>query len=93
MAAKKNVEQNAQNDAQNVLEVKAYKVLGERFESKDKAKDATREAHKKGFKSAGLCVRGGKFVLLFGTYATAAIARANLAAVQTAGFTAEIETI
>ena len=31
------------------------------------------------------------FVILFGSYDTAAMARANLAAIKTAGFTAEIE--
>lgn len=63
-----------------------YKVVGKSFKSKTEANDAVREAHKKDYKGTGLCVKDNEFVLLFGTYESAADARANLEAVKTAGF-------
>lgn len=63
-----------------------YKVVGKSFESKTEANDAVREAHKKDYKGTGLYVKDNEFVLLFGTYESAADARANLEAVKAAGF-------
>lgn len=94
MAVKKTTKQNntpAEMQETEVKNVKGYKVIGEHFKGKNEANNAIREAHKKGFKTAGLCVRENEFVILFGSYDTAAMARANLAAIKTAGFTAEIE--
>ena len=93
-AAKKTTEQNnapATTQETEVKNVKGYKVIGKHFKGKNEANNAIKEIHKKGFKSAGLCVRENEFVILFGSYDTAAMARANLAAIKTAGFTAEIE--
>lgn len=64
-----------------------YKVVGKGYEDKTEANKAIREAHKKGFRNTGLCVRGNKFVLLFGTYDSAQTARANLEAIKEAKFT------
>lgn len=63
-----------------------YKVVGKSFKSKADANDAIREAHKKGYKGTGLCVKDNEFALLFGTYESAQSARANLEAVKSAGF-------
>lgn len=71
-------------------EVKEYKVIGKSLKSKTEANAELREVFKKGFKSAGLMVQGGEFVILFGTYTTAQIAKANAAAVEKAGFTATV---
>lgn len=95
-AAKKVTEQNntpttTQESAAMIKKAQGYKVIGEHFKNKNKANNAIKEIHKKGFKCAGLCVRKNEFVILFGSYDTAAMARANLAAIKTAGFTAEIE--
>ncbi len=82
-------------EAQQETEIKAkkaiaYKVIGEKTKSKLEANNAVKEAHKKGFRSAGLMVLNGSFVVLYGTYATIAIAKANAAAVTAAGLKAEI---
>ena len=45
-----------------------YKIVGKGYEDKAEANKAIREAHKKGFRNTGLCVKGNEFVLLFGTY-------------------------
>jgi septal ring-binding cell division protein DamX len=88
--AKAETTQAAQNEAQKAT---TYKLIGQRTKSKDEANSAIREAHKKGFRSAGLMVKGEEFVVLFGTYATSAAARANLEAVKAAGFEVEISNI
>ena len=93
---KKPTEQNSapaiiQEDAETIKKAQGYKVIGEHFKGKNEANNAIREAHKKGFKTAGLCVRGNEFVMLFGSYDTETVAKANLAALKTAGFKAEVE--
>ena len=95
-ATKKAKEQNkepatTQEGAVAIKKAQGYKVIGEHFKDKNEANNAIKEIHKKGFKRDGFCVRENEFVILFGSYDTEAIARANLAAIQTAGFTAEIE--
>ena len=95
-AAKKTTEQNdtpatTQEGTVAIKKAQGYKVIGKHFKDKNEADNAIKEIHKKGFKSAGLCVRENEFVILFGSYDTAAIARADLATIKTAGFTAEIE--
>lgn len=95
-AAKKKTKQNnapttTQEDAAAIKKAQGYKVIGKHFKGKNEANNAIKEIQKKGFKSAGLCVRENEFVILFGSYDTAAMARANLAEIETAGFTAEIE--
>lgn len=69
---------------------KEYKVTGKGFKSKSEANTELKKVFEKGFKSAGLMVRGSEFVILFGTYTTAQIAKANAAAVEKAGFTATV---
>lgn len=70
-----------------------YKAIGKGYKDKIEANKAIREAHKKGFRNTGLCVRGNEFVLLFGTYDTTQTARANLDAIKKAGFNdAKIES-
>lgn len=69
---------------------KEYKVTGKRFKEKSKAEEELKEVFKKGFKGAGLMVVSDEFAILFGTYATEQIAKANKAAVEKAGFTAEM---
>ena len=96
MAAKKAAKQNnapatTQESVAAIKKAQGYKVIGEHFKDKNEANNAIKEIHKKGFKSAGLCVRENEFAILFGSYDTAAMARVNLAAINTAGFTAEIE--
>lgn len=94
MAVKKTTEQNntlAKMQETEIKNVKGYKVIGEHFKGKNEANNAIREAHKKGFKTVGLCVRENEFVMLFGSYDTETVAKANLAALKTAGFKAEIE--
>nr|DAR37971.1 MAG TPA: Sporulation-specific N-acetylmuramoyl-L-alanine amidase [Caudoviricetes sp.] len=94
--AKKTAKQNnahatTQESAGVIKKAQGYKVIGKHFKNKNEANNAIKEIHKKGFKVAGLCVRENEFVILFGSYDTAAMARVNLAAIKTAGFTAEIE--
>lgn len=94
--AKKATEQNnttttTQESAAEIKKAQEYKVIGKHFKGKNEANNAIKEIHKKGFKSAGLCTRENEFVILFGSYDTATIARANLTAIKTAGFSAEIE--
>lgn len=67
-----------------------YKVVGDRFTSKREAKEALQKAFGKGFKGTGLLVQEDKFVVLFGTYATAGEARASAEAVKAAGLAAEV---
>lgn len=93
MAAKENTKTDAQIATESAEKVIGYKVTGDRFDSKNEADLAVEEAHKKGFRSAGLCVRGSEFVILFGSYDTAPIARANLEAIKKAGFSANIENV
>ena len=96
MAARKTTEEKNVAPQEGEREAKkelAYRVIGKRFESMREAHSAVREAHKKGFKSTGLCVKAGEFVVLFGTYEAEAAAKANLSAILKAGFDAEIETI
>ena len=93
-ATKKVTEQNDAPTQENTAAIKkaqGYKVIGEHFKGKDEAHNAIKGIHKKGFKSAGLCVRENEFVILFGSYDTETVARANLAAIKAAGFTAKIE--
>ena len=88
MAAKKeSVAETTQEVNIEAKKPEAYKVVGKGYEDKTGANKAIREAHKKGFRNTGLCVRGNEFVLLFGTYDTAQSARANLDAIKKAGFT------
>lgn len=72
-------------------EVKEYKVIGKTFESKLAAMTELKEVFKKGFKNAGLMVRGNKFVILFGSYPTERIAQNNVAAIKKMGITVEVE--
>lgn len=71
-------------------QVKEYKVTGKRFKSKQEANKEISKAFEKGFKSAGLMVQKNEFVVLFGTYATEQIAKANAAAVEKAGFSVTV---
>lgn len=95
MATKKaeNNTQTTQEVQKETKKVQEYKVIGKRFKSKEEANNAIREVFKKGFKSTGLCVRGNEFVILFGSCDTEVAAKANLDAIKTAGFTAEIEIV
>lgn len=54
---------------------KEYKVTGKGFKSKSEANTELKKVFEKGFKSAGLMVQGSEFVILFGTYTTAQIAK------------------
>lgn len=84
MATKK---ENTAETTQEVDTEPKKKVVGKGYEDKTEANKAIREAHKKGFRNTGLCVRGNKFVLLFGTYDSVQTARANLEAIKEAKFT------
>ena len=68
-----------------------YKVLGDKFKEKKAANEALAAIHGKGFKGAGLMVKGAEFIILHGTYKTLAIANANAAAITKAGFKAAVE--
>ncbi len=68
----------------------AYKVVGDKFSSKKKAEELLKKAIEKGFKGAGLMVMGTDFIVLFGTYGTLPIAKANMEAVKKSGFNAGI---
>ena len=69
---------------------KEYKVVGDKSNSKKKAEESLKKALEKGFKGAGLMVKGTDFMVLFGTYGTSQIAEANVEAVKKSGFNAEI---
>lgn len=86
MAAAKNA--TAAKEA--TKQAKEYKVTGKSFKSKQEANTELKKVFEKGFKSAGLMVRGNEFVILYGTYTTAQVAKANAAAVEKAGFTATV---
>lgn len=86
MAARTKGNETTQEANTEPKKKEAYRVVGKSFKSKADANDAIREAHKKGYKGTGLYVKDNEFVLLFGTYESAADARANLEAVKTAGF-------
>lgn len=86
MAAAKNA--TAAKEAAKL--VKEYKVTGKGFKNKSEANTELKKVFEKGFKSAGLMVQGNEFVILFGTYTTVQIAKANAAAVEKAGFTATV---
>ena len=67
-ATKKATEQNnapatTQEGAVAIKKAQGYKVIGEHFKGKNEANNAIKEIHKKGFKSAGLCVRENEFVI------------------------------
>lgn len=84
-----------ETEAHQMAEIKmkkatAYKVIGERTKSKEEANNAVKEAHKKGFKNAGLMVLGKEFIALYGTYETITIAKESAAAAGKAGLKAEI---
>lgn len=81
---------NATAEKEATKPVKEYKVTGKGFRSKSEANTQLKKVFEKGFKSAGLMVQGNEFVILFGTYTTAQIAKANEAAVEKAGFTATV---
>lgn len=72
-------------------QIKEYKITGDKFKDKTKANEELKQIFSKGFKSAGLMIQDNEFVILFGTYETEQIAKANLEAVLKAGFTAKIE--
>lgn len=86
MAAAKNA--TAAKEA--TKQAKEYKVTGKSFKGKQEANTELKKVFEKGFKSAGLMVRGNEFVILYGTYTTAQVAKANAAAVEKAGFTATV---
>lgn len=69
---------------------KEYKVTGKSFKDKSEANTELKKVFEKGFKSAGLMVRGNEFVILYGTYTTAQVAKANAAAVEKVGFEATV---
>ena len=84
---KENIAEATQETKTEVKKAETYKIIGKGYKDKIEANKAIREAHKKGFRNTGLCVRGNEFVLLFGTYDTTQTARANLDAIKEAGFT------
>lgn len=87
--ATKTVKDNVAAEQEAKTEVKkaeTYKVVGKGYKDKEEANKAIREAHDKGFRNTGLCVRGNEFVLLFGNYDTANSAKANLDAIKKEGF-------
>lgn len=71
-------------------QAKEYKITGGSFKTKEEANMELEKAFAKGFKKAGLMVRGREFMVLFGTYASAQIAKANLEAITKAGFEANV---
>ncbi len=81
---------NATAAKETVKLAKKYKVTGKSFKNKSEANTELKKVFEKGFKSAGLMVQGGEFVILFGTYTTAQIAKANAAAVEKVGFAATV---
>ena len=96
MAARKTTEEKNVAPQEGEREAKkelAYRVSGTGSERRRGAHSGVGGAKKKGFKSTGLCVKAGEFVVLFGTYEAEAAAKANLSAILKAGFDAEIETI
>lgn len=92
MATAKNVTKE-ETKAKMVKRGKEYKVIGDRFAGKHDAEEKIKEVSQKGFKSAGLMVQGGEFVVLFGTYDNEQAAKKNAEAIAGAGFAAEIITI
>ncbi len=91
-AKKKSVAEATQEVNTEAKKPETYKIVGKGYEDKAEANKAIREAHKKGFRNTGLCVKGNEFVLLFGTYNTSQSAKANLDAIKGTGFTdAKIE--
>lgn len=90
---KENTTETTQEVNTEAKKPETYKVVGKAYKDKAEANKAIREVHKKGFKNTGLCVEGNEFVLLFGTYDTEQIAKANLDAIKKAGFNdAKIES-
>lgn len=81
---------NATRVKEDTKQIKEYKIIGDKFKDKTKANEVLKQVFSKGFKGTGLMIQENGFVILFGTYATEQIAKANLAVVQKAGFTAEI---
>ena len=71
-------------------QAKEYKITGESFKSKEEANTELKKAFAKGFKKAGLMVRGREFMVLFGTYTMEQIAKANAEAIKKAGFDVQI---
>ncbi|MDE6567917.1 MAG: hypothetical protein K2K70_09350 [Lachnospiraceae bacterium] len=80
-----------ENNKKSKKQENKFKVTGKKLKNKSEATVELEEIFKKGFKSAGLMVQGNEFVILFGTYTTEQSAKKNLAAIKTAGFTAQIE--
>ena len=72
------------------FEFTEYRVVGEKFKNKQEAYAELKKVFKKGFHKAGFIIQGNEFAILFGTYATEKIAKANVVAVQKAGFKAEV---
>ena len=85
MAARTKGNKTTQEANTETKKKEVYKVVGKSFKGKTEANNAVREAHQKGYKGTGLYVKDDEFVLLLGTYESAADARANLEAVKTAG--------
>lgn len=67
-----------------------YKVIGEGSRKKSEAGKRLKEVSRKGFKDAGLMVRGDEFVILFGTFGNEHMAKANAEAIAKAGFETQI---
>lgn len=68
-----------------------YRIIGKAFREKQEAVKELADIRKKGFKSAGLMVRGNNFVILFGTYPTEQIAEKGVAVIKKMGIAAEVE--
>lgn len=81
---------NATAVKETAKQVKEYKVIGKRFKNKTGAREELEEVFKKGFKSAGFMVQRDEFVISYGTYSSAQIAKVNAVAIADAGFKAEI---
>lgn len=71
-------------------QAKEYKITGGSFKTKEEAKMELEKAFAKGFKKAGLMVRGREFTVLFGTYAIEQTAKANAEVMKKAGFDVQI---
>lgn len=85
-AVKDNTTETTQETKIEAKKTQVYKIVGKRCKDKTEANKAIKEAHKKGFRNTRLCVKDNEFVLLFGTYDTPQIAKANLDAIKSAGF-------
>lgn len=92
MAAAKNAAAE-KTTAKTQKKTGGYKVIGEGFRGKSEAGKRLKEISRKGFKDAGLMVRGDKFVILFGTYGNEHMAKANAEAIVKAGFEAQIAEV